>query len=180
MGKILQTAACKHVFFYVHHCQITPSLLENNETNLEGLMWRNEEREQSRAKTSLSRSKSMGSLQNSAGSIGALKALFESKAATQNKVKSSFRAASFTSPYKAADIMPGMNGEVEAVKSSAEEPKTQIPADALVNDAKTGAKEHHATRKVNTIIVISLNVQFQTEVVLLFVQILQKTQVTHI
>ncbi|XP_044032527.1 LIM domain-containing protein isoform X2 [Siniperca chuatsi] len=115
--------------------EITPSLLESKETHLESLMWRNAEREGSRAKTNLTRSKSMGSLQNSAGSIEALKTLFESKATTQNKAKSSFRAESFTSPHKAADIMPVMNGEVEEVKSSAEEPKTQMPF-------------QHVTRKV--------------------------------
>lgn len=134
----------------VYHCQITPSLLVSKETQLESLLRRNDAREQSRDKTNLTRSKSMGSLQSGAGSIGALKALFESKAATQNKVKSSFKAASFTSPYKAADIMPVVNGEVEEVKSSAEEPKIQIPADAPVNDAKTDA-EDHVTRKVKTI-----------------------------
>ncbi|XP_038584811.1 LIM domain-containing protein isoform X2 [Micropterus salmoides] len=88
---------------------------EVKETQLESLMWRNDDREQSRAKTSLTRSKSMGSLQNSAVSIEALKTLFESKAATGNKVKSSFTAAGFTAPHKAADIMPVMNGAVEEV-----------------------------------------------------------------
>ncbi|XP_049912212.1 LIM domain-containing protein isoform X1 [Epinephelus moara] len=95
-------------------------------------MRRNEMREQSRDKTNLTRSKSVGSLHSSAGSIGALKALFESKAATQNTVKSSVRAVSFTSPYREADIMPVVNGDVE-----------EAPAD----DAKTDAKDH-VTRKV--------------------------------
>ncbi|XP_051266527.1 LIM domain-containing protein isoform X4 [Dicentrarchus labrax] len=124
--------------------EITPSLLESNETHLETPLWRNEERERSRAKTNLARSKSVGNLQNSAGSIEALKVLFESKAATQNKVKSSFRAASFKSPYKAAGIMPVMNGEVEQLKSSAEQLKTQIPADTPDDDAK----KDNLTRKV--------------------------------
>ncbi|XP_074477614.1 uncharacterized protein LOC141759445 isoform X2 [Sebastes fasciatus] len=124
--------------------EITPSLLESKETHLESLMMRNDARERSRDKTNLTRSKSVGSLQSSAGSIGALKALFESKADTQMKVKSSFRAASFTSPYKAADIAPMVNGELEEVKSSAEKPKIQIPAGAPVNDAKPD----HVTRKV--------------------------------
>lgn len=112
--------------------EITPSILESKETNLESLMKRDDVRKQSRDKTNLTRSESMGSLQSSAGSIGALKALFESKADAQNKVKSSFRAASFTSPHKAADVMPVVNGEVE---------------ETLVNDAKTDAK-HHVTQKV--------------------------------
>ncbi|XP_071341209.1 protein-methionine sulfoxide oxidase mical3b [Trachinotus anak] len=126
--------------------EISPSLLESKGTHLETLMRRNDERERSRAKTSLTRSKSMGSLQNTAGSIEALKALFESKAATQNNVKSSFRAATFTSPYKAPDIMPVVNGEGEEVKRSAEE-QTKLPADAPVNDTKTDAKEDQVTRK---------------------------------
>ncbi|XP_039645973.1 LIM domain-containing protein isoform X3 [Perca fluviatilis] len=127
--------------------EITPSLLESKETHLESLMRRNEAREQSLDKTNLTRSKSMGSLQSSAGSIGALKALFESKTATPNKMKSSFRDASFTTPYKAAGIMPVVNGEVEEVKSSAVQPKIQIPADGPVSDAKTDAKDH-VIRKV--------------------------------
>ncbi|XP_050922673.1 LIM domain-containing protein isoform X4 [Lates calcarifer] len=128
--------------------EITPSLLENKETGLASLMRRNEERERSRAKSSLTRSKSMGSLQNGAGSIEALKALFESNAATQSKVKSSFRAANFKSPYKAADTVTVMNGEVEEVKRSAEEQKAKVPADAPVNDAKMDAKADHVTQKV--------------------------------
>uniref|UniRef100_A0A3Q3IXG7 LIM zinc-binding domain-containing protein n=1 Tax=Monopterus albus TaxID=43700 RepID=A0A3Q3IXG7_MONAL len=110
-------------------------------------MRRNDERERSQAKTNLSRSKSMGSLQNSTGSIEVLRALFESKATMQNKVKSSFRTTKFTSPYKAAD-MPVINREGEELKNTAEEPKNKIPADASVNTAKTTAKEDHVTRKV--------------------------------
>ncbi|XP_031706342.1 protein-methionine sulfoxide oxidase mical3b isoform X4 [Anarrhichthys ocellatus] len=127
--------------------EITPSILESKGTRLEYLMRRNDAREQFRDKTSLTRSKSMGSLQSSAGAIGALKALFESKTAAQNKVKSSFRAVSFSSPNKRADIVPAVDREVEEVKSSAKEPKIQIPADAPVNAAKTDAKGH-VTRKV--------------------------------
>ncbi|GLD54701.1 LIM domain and actin-binding protein 1-like isoform X5, partial [Lates japonicus] len=127
---------------------ITPSLLEGKQTSLASLMRRNEERERSRAKSSLTRSKSMGSLQNGAGSIEALKALFESKAATQSKVKSSFRAANFKSPYKAADTVPVMNGEVEEVKRSAEEHKAKVPDEAPVNGTKMDAKADHVTQKV--------------------------------
>lgn len=94
-------------------------------------MRKNGERERSQAKTSLARSKSVGNLQASAGSIGAMKALFESKAATQNKVKSSFRAISSPSSCKAAD-----DGAAEEVKRPAEKPKPHIPAAAPVNDLK--------------------------------------------
>ncbi|KAM7369866.1 hypothetical protein PAMP_011156 [Pampus punctatissimus] len=121
--------------------------LEAKETHLGPLIKKNDEREGSRVKTNLSRSKSMGSLQNNAGSIDALKALFESKAATQNKLKSSFRATNDTSPSKEADIQPVMNGEVQGVQSSAKKQRNQIPAKASVNDTKTDAKEEKAPRK---------------------------------
>ncbi|XP_070709126.1 uncharacterized protein [Pempheris klunzingeri] len=124
------------------------SIVETKETHLESPTWRHDERKRSQAKTSLTRSKSMGSLQNSAGSINALRALFESKAATDNKVKSTFRTGSLTLPHKAANITPVMNGEAEEVWSYAEEPNTQIPADTPVNDPKTDAREHHVPQKV--------------------------------
>uniref|UniRef100_A0A3Q3L209 LIM zinc-binding domain-containing protein n=1 Tax=Mastacembelus armatus TaxID=205130 RepID=A0A3Q3L209_9TELE len=127
--------------------EITPFLLENKDTHLERLKRRNDVMERSQTKVNMSRSKSEGSLKISPGSIEALKALFESKAATENTVKGSFRAANFTSPYKAADINL-INREVEYVKDAAEEPKTQIPAVASINDIKTAAKENHVTRKV--------------------------------
>lgn len=122
--------------------------MKTKEITLETLMKRNEERERSQVKTNLSRSRSMGSLQSGAGSIDALKAVFESKAATQNKLKSSFRAANVMSPSNAPDILPVMNGEVEGVKSTAEEQKTPTPPDASVKDAKPDAKEENAFRKV--------------------------------
>ncbi|XP_062297973.1 LIM domain-containing protein [Scomber scombrus] len=127
---------------------VTSGLLETKETSLESLMKRNDERERSRVKTNLSRSRSMGSLQSSAGSIDALKSLFESKASTQNKLKSSFRAENVMSPSNAPNTLPVMNGEVEGVKSTTEEQKTYIPAHASVNDAKPDAKEENAFRKV--------------------------------
>lgn len=106
-------------------------------------MSRNEEREQPRAKTNLMRSKSIGSLQNTAGSIGALKALFESKAATPDKPKSSLRATSSPSSHKVTDITQVVNGEVEEAKSPAEKPKSQSPAP--VKDAK----DDRVSQKVN-------------------------------
>ncbi|XP_056220842.1 LIM domain-containing protein isoform X1 [Seriola aureovittata] len=125
--------------------EISPSLAEVKETRLVSLMRRNDEREGSRAETGLTRSKSMGSLHSTAGSIGALKALFESKASARDKVRNGFRAADFTSPYKAADFRPVMNGESEEVKKSAED-QTKPTADALVKE--TDAKEDRVTRKV--------------------------------
>ncbi|KAK1884847.1 Xin actin-binding repeat-containing protein 1 [Dissostichus eleginoides] len=112
--------------------EIKPSILKSNETHLDSLMRRNDARELSRS--NLTRSKSVGNLQSSASSIGALKALFESKGATQNKVRSP-RAASLTSSHKAADIKPMVNGEGE----EGEEPAPR-------KDAKTD----HVTRKVVT------------------------------
>ncbi|XP_028289336.1 uncharacterized protein LOC114453583 [Parambassis ranga] len=104
----------------------TPALLQNKETHLETLMRRNDERERSRSKTKLTRSKSTGSLQKSSGSIEALRTLFESKSATENKMKNSFRAAD---SRHMAD-MSLMNGEVEGVKSAAVAQKTHTHANA--------------------------------------------------
>ncbi|XP_019943256.2 xin actin-binding repeat-containing protein 1-like [Paralichthys olivaceus] len=123
--------------------EITPSLEESKEIHLASLTKRNYEGEQSQAKPGLTRSRSMGSLQNGAGSIEALKARFESKAATQTGVRSRFRAAELTSPSKAAGSTPLMNGKTEEVKRSAEKQKTRNPP---VNG--TDAKENHVTRKV--------------------------------
>ncbi|KAM7390406.1 hypothetical protein PAMA_008530 [Pampus argenteus] len=121
--------------------------LETKETHLGPLMKKNDESDGSRVKTNLSRSKSMGNLQNNAGSIDALKARFESKAATQNKLKSSFRATNDTSPSKEADILPVMNGEVQGIQSSAKKQRNQSPAKASVNNTETYAKEEKAPRK---------------------------------
>lgn len=103
-------------------------------------MSRNEEREQPRAKTNLIHSKSIGSLQNQAGSIGALKALFESKAATPDKPKSSLRATNSPSSHKVTDITQVVKGEA---LPPAEKPKTQSPAPVK------GAKDDRVSQKVN-------------------------------
>ncbi|XP_071383686.1 F-actin-monooxygenase mical2b [Centroberyx affinis] len=139
----------------LHSTTTMPSLhvsgqLESKpESKLESLLRRNDEKERSQAKTNLSRSKSMGSLQGNAGAIGTLKALFESKVGTPQELKSSFRAASHTPPSKAADIMPGVNGEVEERKSPAEEQKAQTPAAAApASNAKADAEEDEVTLKV--------------------------------
>ncbi|XP_051796417.1 LIM domain-containing protein [Acanthochromis polyacanthus] len=121
--------------------EIKSHLVDKADTSLETLMRRNEEKERSRGKASLNRSVSMGSLQNSAVSIEALKAQFESKDAALNKAKRSFRAANFTSP-SAADV-PVMNGEVkDAKKSPAEEKTRQTHVD------RVDAKEEQVTQKV--------------------------------
>nr|XP_040022916.1 LIM domain-containing protein isoform X2 [Gasterosteus aculeatus aculeatus] len=112
-----------------------PSLRESKETRRGSLMKRNDTR--GRDKSGLTRSKSMGSLQSGARSIGALKALFE---APQSKTSSS-------SPDKAADVMPAEKGEAKEGKSSAEEPKIQIPPDSTADAAKTHAKGD-VTRRV--------------------------------
>ncbi|XP_037312136.1 LIM domain-containing protein isoform X5 [Pungitius pungitius] len=110
-----------------------PYLPESKETRLESLMKRNDMRE--RDKSRLTRSKSMGSLRSSAGSIGPLKALFEAKAATQNKL----RDVSPSSPNGAADATPAEKGEAKEGKSSAE-----------VEAAKTYAKDH-VTRRAQSL-----------------------------
>ncbi|XP_068160670.1 LIM domain-containing protein [Antennarius striatus] len=117
---------------------------QSKESHLESLMWRNEERERSRVKTNLVRSKSMGSLQNGTGSIEVLKALFESKPAASKNVKSSFRAANMQSFNKAADLTQAINGDAEEVKRPEEKSKVQIPAGASVNDENY----HHLSQKV--------------------------------
>lgn len=110
--------------------------------DLESLMRRNSEKEKSRAKTNLTRSKSMSSLKGSTGSIEALRALFESKASLKNNRQSSLRAADFTSNYT-ADVSK-MNGDVEDVQITAEAQETETWAD------KTDVKDDRVTRKVNT------------------------------
>lgn len=133
-----------HDFPCVHHFQKTSSPLQVPETHLESLMRRSKERDQTQAKSNLPRSKSMGSLPTSTGSIEALKAVFEPNAAAQKKVKSSFKTAKVTlSPT--AD-MPRMNGEAVDVQKAAHEQK--IPAG---NKAKKEAKEDYVTQKVKTI-----------------------------
>lgn len=132
---------------------MTPSLSKSPEICLEVLILRNEEKERSRAKAGLARSMSVGNLHTSAVSIEALKAVFESKA--QNNVKSSFRASSSTSPYKSADFMPVMNGEAEEVEKPPEKVRTQIPAEAPVDDAK----EDRETKKVDLIRIQNISLQ---------------------
>nr|XP_046227692.1 LIM domain-containing protein isoform X3 [Scatophagus argus]XP_046227693.1 LIM domain-containing protein isoform X3 [Scatophagus argus] len=120
--------------------EITPSLVETEQTCLEALLRRNDEKERSRARINLARSRSVGSLQNSVGTIEALKALFESKAVAQNKTKGSVRAPSLRSSCKEEDITQTMN----EAKSPAEKPTTQVPAVAPVNDVN----EDNVTEKV--------------------------------
>ncbi|XP_063339277.1 LIM domain-containing protein [Pelmatolapia mariae] len=120
--------------------EMTPSRPESKETHLESLMRKNSEKEKSRAKTNLTRSKSMSSLKSSTGSIEALRALFESKASLKNNAKTSLRAADFTSSYT-TDVSK-MNGEVEDVQIAAEEQETETCTD------KTDVKDDRVTRKV--------------------------------
>uniref|UniRef100_A0A3P9HUD6 LIM zinc-binding domain-containing protein n=1 Tax=Oryzias latipes TaxID=8090 RepID=A0A3P9HUD6_ORYLA len=93
-----------------------PSPQLSRETSLEFLLRRNEERKQSGAQPSLTRSKSVGSLQNSSGSIEALKAVFEPKGAAKTRAWSSFPPASAT-PNGMAET-PVMNGEAEDMVES--------------------------------------------------------------
>lgn len=109
-------------------------------------MRKNSEKEKSRAKTNLTRSKSMSSLKSSTGSIEALRALFESKASLKNNAKTSLRAADFTSSYT-TDVSK-MNGEVEDVQIAVEEQGMETCAD------KTDVKDDRVTRKVNLIITL--------------------------
>ncbi|KAM6900552.1 uncharacterized protein FYW49_017067 [Xenentodon cancila] len=138
------TSVSQLVARYQTTVKVMPSPLQSTEVYLES--GRNEERERERATASLTRSKSMGSLPNSSGSIEALKALFESKAKAENKVKSSVRAANVM-PGHTAD-MPMMNGKVEAMLPTAEGRKIpELKIQRAENYAKRDAKEDHVTRK---------------------------------
>ncbi|XP_075994142.1 xin actin-binding repeat-containing protein 1-like [Genypterus blacodes] len=78
--------------------------LESEERQLESMIIRNDEKERSHFKTSLSRSKSMTSLQNGTGAIEALRARFESRSdAEPCAVRRSFRPASSVSLAQEAD-----------------------------------------------------------------------------
>ncbi|RVE58778.1 hypothetical protein OJAV_G00197350 [Oryzias javanicus] len=119
----------------------TPSPQPSRETSLEFLLRRNEERKQSGAQPSLTRSKSVGSLQNSSGSIEALKAVFEPKGAAKTKARSSFPPASAT-PNGMAEMPVVMNGEAEDTLSPAEGKKLLTE-----NHIKY---EHHENQKVGS------------------------------
>uniref|UniRef100_A0A3P9KSR8 LIM zinc-binding domain-containing protein n=1 Tax=Oryzias latipes TaxID=8090 RepID=A0A3P9KSR8_ORYLA len=120
-----------------------PSPQLSRETSLEFLLRRNEERKQSGAQPSLTRSKSVGSLQNSSGSIEALKAVFEPKGAAKTRARSSFPPASAT-PNGMAET-PVMNGEAEDMLSPTEGKRLLTE-----NHLKYDAKEHHETEKVGS------------------------------
>lgn len=116
-------------------------------------MRRNDKREQSQAKTNLTRSKSMGSLQHSAGGgIGSLKALFESKADTPRVARTSLRAAGHISPFNTAATMPVINGEVDEREAPSEEQSFLTPANVAAppaKDANANANEEEVKLKVN-------------------------------
>ncbi|MEQ2294525.1 hypothetical protein AMECASPLE_004832 [Ameca splendens] len=117
--------------------EMTPSVLQSRENDLESLLKRNEERERARARTTLTRSKSVGSLQNSTGSIETLKALFESKATAPVKPKSGFRPGNVALSYN-ADVSV-MNGEDVNVQSATKE---------QIKPAKKVPKDDYLTQKV--------------------------------
>lgn len=110
---------------------------------MEFLLRRNEERKQSGAKPILTRSKSVGSLQNSSGSIEALMAVFEPKGAAKTKVRSSFPPAS-TTPNGTEEMPVVMNGEAEDMLSPAEGKK-------LLTENHI-QYEHHESQKVKKIL----------------------------
>ncbi|XP_055363695.1 LIM domain-containing protein isoform X2 [Betta splendens] len=122
--------------------KIAPSYVESKETHLEHLIRRSDERVRFQTGSNLSRSKSLGSLQSSPGSVVALKARYESKDAVHNKIKGRYTAANVTSPYKAADVSAKGGAEEEKPRK---QPNT---ADASVVDAPRKAKEDHVTKKV--------------------------------
>ncbi|XP_061820678.1 xin actin-binding repeat-containing protein 1-like [Nerophis lumbriciformis] len=102
---------------------------------------RNHERRQERseAKTTLYRSKSMGSLQNKTESIEDLKARFESMA-PQKELKSEVKAMDIRRPSR--EVKPVKTGKMEAVK------KEQKPPRASLNDARSDAMKDKAPKQV--------------------------------
>ncbi|XP_016528693.1 LIM domain and actin-binding protein 1 isoform X2 [Poecilia formosa] len=122
--------------------EMTSSPLHSRETHLESLMKRNEERERARSTATLTRSKSVGSLQNTTGSsIEALKALFELKATAKQRPKSSFKTGNVALGHAVDE--PAVNGEAEDVQSAAEEQKK--PAE---KKTKKEPKDDFLTQKV--------------------------------
>ncbi|KAM4605928.1 xin actin-binding repeat-containing protein 1 [Polymixia lowei] len=114
------------------HNTTTPSprpLESKQESKLESLLRKDDEKEWPRGKTNLARSKSMGSLPNSAGGIGSLKALFESKAGSPYQVRSSLP------PRSTADSRSLVTGEVEEKVSPAKK-EAIVPAARLAAAAK--------------------------------------------
>ncbi|XP_014847949.1 PREDICTED: xin actin-binding repeat-containing protein 1-like isoform X2 [Poecilia mexicana] len=122
--------------------EMTSSPLHSRETHLESLMKRNEERERARSTATLTRSKSVGSLQNTtSSSIEALKALFESRATAKQRPKSSFKTGNVALGHAVDE--PAVNGEAEDVQSAAEEQKK--PAE---KKTKKEPKDDFLTQKV--------------------------------
>ncbi|XP_017157224.1 LIM domain and actin-binding protein 1 isoform X4 [Poecilia reticulata] len=128
--------------------EMTSSPLHSRETHLESLMKRNEERERARSTATLTRSRSVGSLQNTTGSsIEALKAVFESKATAKLKPKSSFKTGNVALGHAVDE--PVVNGEAEDVQSAAgaqkkpaekktkKEPKDDFLTQKVVNQTQT-------------------------------------------
>lgn len=130
----------------VPHCQTPEPPLERKEPRVEAVV-RRDDKDQPRAKTTLVRSKSVGSLQGSAVSIRDLRSLFETtaEAATQNELKVSLRARNPSSSSKETINTKVMTQEVEEVKRPSEEPKTKVPATLPA----TRVKDDQVSEKVN-------------------------------
>lgn len=133
----------------VPHCQTPEPPLERKEPHVEAVA-RRDDKDQTKAKTTLVRSKSVGSLQSSPVSIRNLRALFEpqatAEAATQNEPKVSLRARnSSSSSSKETNNMKVTTREVEVVKRPSEKPKTEVPA----TPPAVSVKDDHVFEKVN-------------------------------
>lgn len=116
---------------------------------------RRDDKDQPKAKTTLVRSKSVGSLLSSPVSIRNLRSLFEpqatAEAATQNELKVSLRARNSLSSSKETNNMKVTTREVEVVKRSSEKPKTKVPA----TPPATSVKDDHVFDKVNKLFFIT-------------------------
>lgn len=116
--------------------KLEEKLGESKKTKVDTLTRRSEEPERSSVKSGMSRSKSMGSLNNNTGSIKALRALFESGDLVDNKWRRSFSTTNLTSSPKVA------SGDNESVPDKQQRTNK---ADAPVKNKKMLVKEEKQT-----------------------------------
>ncbi|XP_053716986.1 LIM domain and actin-binding protein 1-like isoform X3 [Synchiropus splendidus] len=115
---------------------------ESKKTKADSSTRRSEESQASSVKSSLTRSKSMGSLNNNTGSIKALRALFEPVGAVDNNWGRSFSTTHLASPAKEAKSVV-VNGD----ESVPQKHQHHNKADVSVKNKKTLGKEEKEAEK---------------------------------
>ncbi|XP_028333078.1 xin actin-binding repeat-containing protein 1 isoform X4 [Gouania willdenowi] len=123
--------------------KVTQSPPERKENDLDSFMRTNKEKERSRIKETMIRSKSMSSLPSSPQAIGALRAMFESKASTQDGSKPSTRAANHTSQHVVNVSVK--NIVTKEVQKTPERKQTNRDVN---NENQTAAKEDQVKQNV--------------------------------